>query len=214
MQDAWKIVYKDIVLRDMVESDVEDDIRWNTEQTEWALWDAPWEMEEALACFDPAAYREKELKRIADAAERRAYDDFRWEVELDHRDGTHIGSLNTYLIDEEYEWVEWVGREGMNGVFYYALGIEINEPSFWNSGIGKDALCAYIEHHFEHGHFNIALQTWSGNIRMVKCAERLGFKIVDREIGFRKVRGEVYDGLTFVLDADEFRKYRKQSCSL
>ncbi len=205
MQDAWKIVYKDIVLRDMVESDIEDDIRWNTEQTEWALWDAPWEMEEALAGFDPAIYRDKERKRISDAAERRASDGFRWEVELDYRDGTHIGSLNTYLIDEDYEWV---GREGVNGVFYYALGIEINEPSFWNKGIGKAALCAYIEHHFEHGHFNIALQTWSGNKRMVKCAEHIGFKEVDREIGFRKVRGEVYDGLTFVLDADEFERCR------
>ena len=37
-----KIEYKNIVLRDEVIADIEDDIRWNTVETEWSLWDAPW----------------------------------------------------------------------------------------------------------------------------------------------------------------------------
>lgn len=32
--------YKDIILRDYKENDIEDDIRWNTVETQWALWDA------------------------------------------------------------------------------------------------------------------------------------------------------------------------------
>ena len=32
-----------IVLRDMIESDIEDYVRWFTTETEWSDWDAPWE---------------------------------------------------------------------------------------------------------------------------------------------------------------------------
>ncbi len=48
-----EIKYQNVVLRDMRESDIEDEIRWNTVETQWAQWDAPWEMEEELASFDP-----------------------------------------------------------------------------------------------------------------------------------------------------------------
>lgn len=41
-----ELKYQNIVLRDMEERDIGDEIRWNTTQTQWALWDAPWEMEE------------------------------------------------------------------------------------------------------------------------------------------------------------------------
>ena len=43
-----QIKYQNIILRDMRESDIDDDIRWNTIETEWALWDAPWETEEEI----------------------------------------------------------------------------------------------------------------------------------------------------------------------
>ena len=59
-----EIKYQNILLRDARESDIADDIRWNTTETAWALWDAPWEMEEELRRFDPAAYRQKELEAL------------------------------------------------------------------------------------------------------------------------------------------------------
>ena len=36
-----ELKYQNIVLRDMEERDIGDEIRWNTVQTQWALWDAP-----------------------------------------------------------------------------------------------------------------------------------------------------------------------------
>ena len=57
-----ELKYQNIVLRDMEERDIGDEIRWNTTQTQWALWDAPWEMEEELKTFDPEAHRKKELE--------------------------------------------------------------------------------------------------------------------------------------------------------
>jgi len=93
-----EIKYKDIVLRDRIESDIEDEIRWNTVQTEWALWDAPWEMETWLPTFQPEEFRAKELEALKESLEEP-----RWSLELDTAEGVHIGSVNTYLIDENYE---------------------------------------------------------------------------------------------------------------
>ena len=206
MVDTFRIAYKDIILRNMINSDIEDDIRWNTIETEWALWDAPWEMEGVISEFNPEIYREKTKQQIAESKDR-SHDDFRWELELDYMDGTHIGSVNTYLIDESYEWIRDIKDIKTESAYYYALGIEINEPSFWNKGVGTNALTAYIRYHFQHDHLNIALQTWSGNLRMIHCAQKIGFKEVDREKNFRYVRGEFYDGLTFLLDNDYFNNF-------
>ena len=40
-------------------------------------------------------------------------------------------------------------------------------------------------------------QTWSGNVRMLRCAEKLGFVECNRGVGTREVDGQRYDGLTF-----------------
>ena len=44
-----KITYKNITLRDYQYSDIDDEIRWKTVETQLALWDGPWEMEKKLA---------------------------------------------------------------------------------------------------------------------------------------------------------------------
>ena len=46
----------------------------------------------------------------------------------------------------------------------------------------------------------IYTQTWSGNVRMIRCAEKLGFVECNRNIGTREVDGQCYDGLTFRLE--------------
>ena len=40
-----QIKYGNIILRDMIESDIEDYVRWFTVKREWETWDAPWEKE-------------------------------------------------------------------------------------------------------------------------------------------------------------------------
>ena len=35
--------YKQIVFRDMVQTDIDDYVRWYTKEHEWKKWDAPWE---------------------------------------------------------------------------------------------------------------------------------------------------------------------------
>lgn len=194
-----EIKYQDIILRDMRESDIEDEIRWNTLDTAWALWDAPWEMEEELANFDPAACREQMLRRLHSHQEG-----FRWHFEVDTLDGCHIGSVNAYCIDEHYDWVRSTeGREGET--FYNTLGLDISDSRYWGRGLGTQALTAFIQYQLDNGYRNICLQTWSGNERMIHVAEKLGFAECNREVGFRHVRGGTYDGLTFRLDVEAFQ---------
>ncbi len=196
-----EIKYRDICLRDMRGSDIDDEIRWNTVETEWALWDAPWEMEVELPKFDPESFRRKAEKAIQKSPEG-----FRWEFELDTAAGIHIGAVNSYLIDENWAWIS-LNRVKPGQKTYRALGIEINEHRYWSSGLGTQALAAFILYHLEHGYSELCLQTWSGNFRMIRCAQRLGFVECHREVGNRNVRGGIYDGLTFLLDVRRFQSF-------
>ncbi len=195
-----EIKYKDIILRDYTEADIDDEIRWSTVETEWALWDAPWEMEEELADFDPEKYRREQL-----AALQKPRTGMRWSLEVDTAAGKHIGCVNAYLINSSYEWVEKADMKGGEQV-YVTVGIEINESSCWNHGFGTQALVAFIRYLLENGHDEICTQTWSGNVRMIRCAEKLGFCECCRKKGIRQVRGGVYDGLTFRLDVNAFKE--------
>ena len=38
-----RIEFENIILRDMIASDIEDYVRWFTTETEWSNMDAPWE---------------------------------------------------------------------------------------------------------------------------------------------------------------------------
>lgn len=196
-----EIKYRDIILRDMKESDIDDDIRWNTIETEWALWDAPWEMEIELPKFNPEAYRVEQLKKLKEPPTCR-----RWGFELDTADGVHIGSVNSYMIDENWDWIRISDIQVGQKVFR-TLGIEICDSHYWSKGMGTQALTAFIQYYLATGCTDICLQTWSGNIRMVRSAEKLGFVICHREFGNRTVRGQIFDGLTFHLDLDTFHKY-------
>lgn len=93
-----EIKYQDIILRDMRESDIDDEIRWNTAETGWAQWDAPWEMEEELRAFDPEKQRREQLEWIA-----RPKPEHRLSLEID-AGGVHIGAVNAYCIDDGFNW--------------------------------------------------------------------------------------------------------------
>ena len=79
---------------------------------------------------------------------------------------------------------------------HLAVGISIFEHNLWGNGIGTNALRAFINYHFENGEDEIYTQTWSGNVRMIHCAKKLGFIECNRNIG--EADGQ-YDGLTFKL---------------
>lgn len=201
-QEDWirmhGIRYRDIVLRDMIESDIEDWIRWDSVDTEWMKWDAPDEPTEPI---DPDEYRKDLLKFINTPRAN----EFRNFFELATAEGRHIGRINSYALGEDYAWKSW--PETLGEKFTVAIGIDICDSQVWGRGYGTKAITAFAKHFLDNGITEICTQTWSGNARMIRCAKKVGFVEVNRITGNRHIRGEIYDGLTFQLDLDRFHKY-------
>lgn len=196
-----RIDFKDIFLRDYIISDIEDDIRWMTTEIEWHDWDAPWEKED-LKKFNADEFREKKMKGLKGISDGEI---LRTKFEICTQEGIHIGGCNSYLINDEYEWIHKTGDS--DG--YRTIGISICESKYWNKGFGTQILLAFIKYFLDYGINEIYTQTWSGNYRMVNLAEKIGFVECQRERGSQIIGDNSYDGLTFRLDIERYNKFYK-----
>ena len=188
-----EIRFENIILRDMIESDTPDYVRWFTTETEWSKTDAPWEPIELDAETERVSWQEyyESVKDLPDDVRR-------WKFEIEWN-GRHIGWVSSYMMNERYEWI---GADTIqpDQTVYRAIGIDICEPDAWGKGVGTNALRAFMNYYFENGVDDLYTQTWSGNVRMLRCAEKLGFVECNRNVGTREVDGQKYDGLTFRSD--------------
>ena len=196
-----KLTGKKVFLRDFQESDIVCRVRWETEETEWQLWDGPWEYEGLTPEQkeeELRAYIEK-MKGWVQKFREMPDDEVRTGFQICAADGTCIGWCNTYLIGDDYEFCENGRRR--------AIGIDIPETAYRGQGCASEALSMLIVYLLEHGEKEIYTQTWSGNSRMIGLAEKLGFEEIVRKPKVRSVRGEAYDGLTFRLNPARFQAY-------
>ena len=180
-----------IILRDMIETDIDDYVRWFTTETEWTVWDAPWEPVEC----DETAQR-TEWTEYFESVRKLSDDELRWKFEIEYN-GRHIGWVSSYLINEDYEWIAAAAVQDGQTV-YRAIGIDICETDIWGHGVGAAALQTFIQYCVDNGCGEIYTQTWSGNKRMLRCAAKLGFEVCGRNVDKREVNGEKYDGLTLI----------------
>ncbi len=187
-----RLEHQGIVLRDYVASDIENDVRWHTTETEWQLWDAPWEMEESIRDFNPDEFRAR-MKRTL--ATHRSREIMRTSFELCTAEGIHIGGVNSYLMNDSYEWIS----SKTNKIGHRAIGIDICEKSYWSRGYGTQAYDAFINYLFAHGIPAVYTQTWSGNTRMIGLAKKMGFELCACKENSRIIEDRPYDGLTFRL---------------
>jgi RimJ/RimL family protein N-acetyltransferase len=107
-----------------------------------------------------------------------------------------VGTVNRYWISEETHWP--------------AIGISLFDDAVWGRGLGFEALTLWVDTVFRmHPEIvRIDMRTWSGNVRMVRLAEKLGFQ---REACFRKARivdGAYYDGLGYGVLREEWSASR------
>lgn len=96
-----------------------------------------------------------------------------------------IGEVNWYWKCEETLWME--------------LGIVIFNENYWGKNIGYLALKLWITEKFNENPklVRMGMSTWSGNERMMKLAEKLGFQ---KEATYRKARivnGEYFDAVSY-----------------
>jgi RimJ/RimL family protein N-acetyltransferase len=124
----------------------------------------------------------------------------RSSLQIETRGGRYIGWVGSYHVDEGYVPADGTGA--------CAVGISISEPASRGHGYSYQALGAFIGYLVEQGEAEILTQTWSGNLRMIHVAERMGFVECCRKPGLRLVRGERFDGLTFRLDRRRLEAFR------
>lgn len=86
------------------------------------------------------------------------------------------------------------------------IGIVVFNEDYWGYGIGYKALKLWITRLFnEHEEIvRLGLSTWSGNKRMMRLAEKLGFL---KEATYRKARivnGEYFDSISYGILREEW----------
>lgn len=186
-----KITVDNITLRDYVLSDVEDEVRWTNVETEWFRSDTPWMKMEPVDA--------EELRAdMAEIINSMPEDAIRWRFEIDV-DGRHVGLVSSYYLNENYEYTPWnsidQSKNAPENNSIRGLGIEICEMEYWGKGIGVKALTALMEYYRSFGENHFLIETWSGNLRMLGCAKKLGFYEVKRTKGAHVVDGKEVDDL-------------------
>ncbi len=186
-----KITYENITLRDYVLSDVEDEVRWTNEETEWFRSDTPWMTLEPVDADELRA----DMAEIMDSMPENA---IRWRFEIEV-DGRHIGLVSSYYLDSNFEYTPWdsidQSKNALENHSVRGLGIEICEMDYWGKGIGTKVLTALMNYYRSFGENHFLIETWSGNLRMLGCAKKLGFYEVKRTKGAHVVDGQEVDDL-------------------
>jgi RimJ/RimL family protein N-acetyltransferase len=107
-------------------------------------------------------------------------------------EGRLVGTVTYYWEDQNTRWLE--------------AGIVLFDKTVWSKGIGRTALIPWVTHIFSTIELErVGLTTWSGNPRMVKCAQAIGFQV---EGVLRKVRyyqGEYYDSIKLGVTRHEWQ---------
>lgn len=107
-----------------------------------------------------------------------------------------LGEVSWYWKSEETHWLE--------------IGIILYDNVKWGKGIGYTSLYKWINEVFDTKSqiVRIGLTTWSGNIGMVKLAEKLGLK---KEAEYRKARiinGLYYDSVSYGILREEWEQVK------
>lgn len=173
-----------LILRDMIEEDIEDYVFWFTKDIEWCNWDSPWE---PIDCNEENERRE--WTNYFEAVKNLPADRVRRKYEI-ISDDIHIGWICSYTD------LGYLGNEEK----IPAIGIDIPEVKYRRNGNGTSAFKMYIDYLLDKGYRSFYTQTWSGNYQMVRLAEKLGFKEICRKKDYREVDGRKYDAITFRLD--------------
>ena len=183
-----------VLLRDFKREDIAKRIEWETVKTEWQMWDAPWEYEGLTE-----EQKKEELQRYKKAMEKWAAlcetlsDEMpRKSFQICTPEGDFVGLGGSYFINEDYESEE--GGDRLAG------GSDLPEESARGKGLATHVLRLFMAYLHSLGFDELYTQTWSGNERMIRLAEKLGFTECCRKPEIRTVRGQRYDGLTFRIE--------------
>jgi RimJ/RimL family protein N-acetyltransferase len=159
---------------------------YGEENPEWKKYDAPY-FRHHIITFEE--YREQMSKKLKDTKELK-------QLVIMH-DGNIIGMVSYYWEYEPTRWLE--------------VGITIYSPSHWSGGFGTEALSLWIDYLFQELVIErVGLTTWSGNPRMIRCAEKLGMQLEGRMRKCRYYEGTYYDSIRMGVLREEWEELQKE----
>jgi RimJ/RimL family protein N-acetyltransferase len=174
------------MLRDISGEDVDAFLRWQT-NGEWRFLDAPWEG--ILYSLSPS--QEEDFRKRFLGARKEPPQTPRRRVVIALPDSTPIGTVNRYGSDRFPE--------------IFNIGIDICEDNYLNRGLGTLALGEWRDYLFSNSMAHkLELHTWSFNPRMIRVAEKLGFRHEGTERELIEWQGEWLDRLRFGLLRSEW----------
>ena len=149
---------RSVLLRDRIPEDVETYLGWMT-SGEWRHLDAPWEgVRDSMDEQTTSEMRERILKLYEqELPEPRSF------AFLATLDGITLGRVSRYTRgSQKHEW---------------CVGIDICVDDYLNRGLGTEALTLWIDYLFANSQIHrLALESWSFNPRMIRVAEKVGFR--------------------------------------
>lgn len=183
------IIGKRVALRDRLISDVDRFVAWQT-RGEWLRYDAPWEtFGDPLTAEQDNKIRSRFIKLTCEALPNP-----RKSAMIVSKDGNKlIGSVSRY------------GNKRFPDVYY--IGINICEDLYLNQGLGTEALRLWLNYLFVHSTVHkIECHTWSLNPRMMRVAEKLGFKYEGRERELIEWQGTRQDRIRYGMLREEWEE--------
>ncbi|MCA9970912.1 MAG: GNAT family N-acetyltransferase [Anaerolineales bacterium] len=180
-----------IALRDWQLDDLEAFAYWLRPEHRWQELDGPYYPKTPLEMIPLA------VARVRDQIEAGEWPEPRQRLAIaDQQTNRLLGQVSWYWTSQETNWL--------------SVGIVIYDPAHWGRGLGLEALGLW-------GDYLLAampqlarldLRTWSGNLGMMRLAEKLGYQLEARFRDARIVNGEYYDGLGYgVLRAEWRQRY-------
>ena len=178
-----------INLRDWALPDLPKFREWMQPEHEWHKYDGP---------YYPQATPEEIEQMVARRRQAILNNSFpsprRNLAIVDRETDMLIGMVSWYWQGEETNWL--------------SVGICIYNPLYWGQGRGYEALGLWCEYLLSANPalVRLDLRTWSGNVRMMRLAEKLGYQ---QEARFRKARivnGKYYDGMGYGILREEWQE--------
>ena len=171
----------DILLRNIKLDDLDDFFKLNHPDMAHHNFDGPYFAKETL---EELQQRVDAIKANLISGKSDTFVDKRHAI-ADANTDKLVGMVNWYWKSEETNWLE--------------VGVVVFDDNYWGRGIASKALKKWIDIIFEQHPkiVRIGLTTWSGNIGMVKVAEKLGLA---QEACFKNARivdGKYYDSVSY-----------------
>ncbi|MBS1617825.1 MAG: GNAT family N-acetyltransferase [Bacteroidetes bacterium] len=173
-----EIIGTKIKLRAYTKDDYDTLRHWLKGDQEWKKYDGPYYRKPTDEEVEVSIVKQIERDKITiDAPYSLAIADIHTDI--------IIGEVTRYWICRETKWV--------------AVGILIYDPALWGRGYATEALGMWSDLLFDKmpDSWRFDLETWSGNIGMMRVAEKIGYKLEGRFTNARKVNGKFYDSVRY-----------------